>query len=170
MFKFYDVDKKYINVLQKVDNQIPNFDYARNTKFVCGIVLNINNCDYFSPVSSFNQRQKTNVVIYDKGRALSSIRFCFMFPAFQEVIQVKDFSKESSEYIDLLNAEIKFCNKNVELILKTAKETYKIGTNKRHPLNYTCCDFLKLEEESQKYRMELLGEKFSAAEVAATRP
>lgn len=40
---------------------------------------------------------------------------------------------------------------NLNELLKRANSVYKIGCNKNHFLNYTCCDFKKLENEYIKY-------------------
>ena len=95
MIKFYDVDKNYINFLRSIDDQIPDFDYLTHDKFVCGVVLEINGVNYFAPISHFNIQQKTNFIIRDNGRAISSIRFCFMFPAPWDVLVEKNFANIS---------------------------------------------------------------------------
>jgi protein AbiQ len=163
--KFYDIDTDYIKYLKKFDEQIPDVTYDRYNKFFCGIVLQINGFKYFAPVSSFNKQQRTNFVIRDKGRPISSIRFSFMFPAFNHVLKLKDFSNEKQSYKDLVNAEIKYCNQNVDTIYKIAKKVYKIGTKKNHPLNYTCCDFKLLEEKSLDYSYQLSK---TTKQIAAT--
>ena len=62
-FKFYEVDKLYVNFLQKHESKIPNISYANNDKFICGILFSVNDIDYYSPISSFNKQQKTNILI-----------------------------------------------------------------------------------------------------------
>jgi protein AbiQ len=163
---FYEVDNNYVNYLKNFDKQIPDIHYAKFNKFVCGIVLTINGFNYFAPVSSFKKQQRTNFLILDKGRPISSIRFCFMFPAPDEVIQLKDFTSVDPKYRDLLNAEIKYCNKNIDKILKMAKDVYKIGLNRRHPLAFACCDFRLLEIACKEFE-----ERFIVAqqEIAATK-
>ena len=74
-----------------------------------------------------------------------------MVPAFTEVLALTDFSRQPQSYQDLVNAEVKYCNQNREKIYKKAKEVYKIGTNRNHPLAYTCCDFKLLEEKYSAY-------------------
>lgn len=108
--RFYEVEENYISYLKKFDEKIPDIIYDKFNKFVCGIVLTIGHFNYFAPVTSFKQQQRTNILILDKGRPISSIRFCFMFPAPEEVIKLKDFISLPTRYRDLLNAEIKFCN------------------------------------------------------------
>ena len=149
--KFYEVDKNYIIFLKKYDGQVPDFIYSRHNKFVCGVVFKIGDIDYFAPISSFKQQQRTNIVILDKGIPISSIRFCFMIPAPPQVVKLKDFSVEPQSYQDLLNAEIKFCNSNVNRIFKKAEEVYKIGSNRSHPLAYSCCGFKLLEAKCVEY-------------------
>jgi len=152
--KFYDIDQNYITYLKTIDNQIPDIKYITNNKFVCGIVLNMNGIDYYTPVSHTTQKQRTNLQIFDKGKPISSIRFSFMFPAMNEVLQIKNFKQIATcdqKYADLLNSELQWCIKNEEAIYNKAKSVYNIGCNKNHKLNYACCDFRKLEENYKKY-------------------
>ena len=154
MIKFYDVDKNYINFLKTIDSQIPNIEYEGNNKFVCGIVLTINNINYYAPISHMINRQRTNIQITENGRVLSTIRFSFMFPAMENVLTVKDFSviaQNNQQYADLLSAEYRFCRTHEAEIYNKALQVYKIGCNKNHVLNYTCCDFKKLEEHYLEY-------------------
>lgn len=154
MIKFYDVDKNYINFLKTIDSQIPNIEYEGNNKFVCGIVLTISNINYYAPISHMTNRQRTNIQITENGRVLSTIRFSFMFPAMKNVLTVKDFSviaQNNQQYADLLNAEYRFCRAHEAEICNKALQVYRIGCNKNHVLNYTCCDFKKLEEHYLEY-------------------
>lgn len=153
MVNFYNVEKRYIEFLKKFDNKVPNIDYnGKHDKFFCGVVLTINDINYFAPISSFSKKQRTNIVIEDvNAKPISSIRFAFMFPAPIEVLSIKDFKKEDSKYQRLLQMELKFCNKNVAKIYKKAKDVYKIGTTNTHPLNNACCNFKLLEEKYKEY-------------------
>jgi hypothetical protein len=56
--RFYDVDKDYIDLLSKYDSKLPAISYNKYDKFVCGIVLDINDINYYAPISSFNLQQK----------------------------------------------------------------------------------------------------------------
>ena len=99
--KFYEVDREYIKYLKENgDDKIPNIEYSKHKKFFCGIVLTINNFNYFAPVSSYNKKAHTVFLIMDKDREtkkykpISSLRFSFMFPCPIEFLSEKDFSKE----------------------------------------------------------------------------
>jgi protein AbiQ len=64
MINFYTVSKEYIKYLKNFENKIPNVEYKdRKDKFFCGVVLTINNLNYFAPISSYNQRKRTNIIM-----------------------------------------------------------------------------------------------------------
>ena len=156
--KFYEVDSEYIRYLRENgDNKIPNVNYDRHKKFFCGIVLTINNFNYFAPVSSFNKKMHTVFLIMDKDRntkelkAISSLRFSFMFPCPIEFLSQKDFSKEDEKYQILLRKELHYCNINRERIKKKAERAYYLGINENTRKKFNICDFKKLEEKCLEY-------------------
>lgn len=166
--KFYDVDKEYIKYLKETDSKIPDISYDNHDKFVCGIVFTIGDINYFAPISSFNIKQNTNMLIYNEnGEAKSSIRFSFMFPADNSVLKAKDFSAYEYKYKRFLMMELKYCKDNFDRILKMAKKVYKIGTSKNHPLKKNCCDFKLLEKRYLEYTI-MNQQKEALKEVAVT--
>ncbi len=89
---FYTVDLDYVNYLKKVEqdkrgfSRVPNMEYGnlRKPKFLCGIVLQVNNIDYYVPVTSYTQQKPDNFLIKaDNGQVTSSLRFNYMFPTQQ---------------------------------------------------------------------------------------
>lgn len=60
-------------------------------------------------------------------KAISSLRFSFMFLCPIEYLSQKDFSKEDEKYKILLRKELHYCNINREKIKKMANEVYKLG-------------------------------------------
>lgn len=156
--KFYKVDGEYIKYLKEnADDKIPNLEYENHKKFFCGIVLTINNFNYFAPVSSYNKKAHTVFLIMDKDRKtkelkpISSLRFSFMFPCPIEYLNQKDFSKEEEKYKNLLIKELHYCNENREKIKKLANMVYKLGLNERSRERFNICDFKKLEEKCLEY-------------------
>ena len=156
--KFYEVDSEYIKYLKENgDEKIPNIDYKKHKKFFCGIVLTINNFNYFAPVSSYNKKVHTSFLIMDKDKEtnklkpISSLRFSFMFPCPIEYLSQKDFSKENEKYRNLLRKELRYCNKNREKIKKLANEVYKLGLKEETRKKFNICDFKKLEETYFRY-------------------
>lgn len=154
MLYFYDINEDYINFLKTVDKQVPDINYHKNNKFVCGVVLEINGINYYAPISHMTEKQQTNLQIIDNNKPIATIRFSFMIPAVEAALIKKDFSeiaKKDSKYADLLDAEYNFCKTHQKEIYEKALAVYKIGCNKSHRLNFTCCDFLKLESEYSKF-------------------
>lgn len=156
--KFYEVDSEYIKYLKENgDEKIPNIEYKKHKKFFCGIVLTINNFNYFAPVSSYNKKVHTSFLIMDKDKetkklkAISSLRFSFMFPCPIEYLNQKDFSKEDEKYRNLLRKELRYCNKNREKIKKLANEVYKLGLKEETRKKFNICNFKKLEETYFRY-------------------
>lgn len=161
MLKFYEVDGEYIKYLRETgDSKIPKIDYKNHQKFFCGIVLTINNFNYFAPVSSYNKKVHTAFLIKDKNREtnelmpISSLRFSFMFPCPIEYLNQKDFSKEDEKYKILLRKELAYCNKNIDKIEKLAHEVYNLGLNEITRNRFNICNFKKLEEQCMNYKKD----------------
>lgn len=77
-----------------------------------------------------------------------------MFLAYKGVLFEKNFSvvaQTDVNYANLLRAEYSYCSAHIQDILKKTLSVYKIGCNKNHRLNYTCCDFKKLEANYMRY-------------------
>lgn len=155
--KFYDVTKEYISYLKNWDTKIPNINYNKHDKFICGVVLKINEFNYYAPISSFTKSQKSNFVINNEtGVAISSIRFSFMFPAPQDVLSIKDFNKEESYYKYLLMQEYKYCNLNKNSIYEKAESVYKRSVSGYDKfMEKNCCDFRLLENKCSEYKIQV---------------
>lgn len=146
---------KLYSVFKKIDSQVPDIKYESNNKFVCGIVLEISGVKYYAPISHKTNKQQTNLQIFDNNKVISTIRFSFMIPAFNDVLTYKNFkevAKSDPNYANLLHAEYNYCSSHIKDIKDKALSVYKIGCNKNHRLNYTCCDFKKLEEHYMSYK------------------
>ena len=154
MLRFYDIDVRYANYLRTIDSHIPNFEYDTHSKFVCGVVLNIDGIKYYAPISHNTNSARTSLLIYDNGNPIASIRFSFMFPAFDAVITEKNFASEASvdrNYANLLAKEYAYCNAHKDDIFKKARYVYSIGCNRNHYLSSVCCDFKNLEAAYLSY-------------------
>ena len=155
MLKFYDVDENYIDYLKTIDSKVPDIRYITNNKFVTGILISINDCEYFAPVSSFNVQQRTNFLIYDRTRTISSVRFSFMFPVptkiKSKVIYQKDFAKETNQQQIFLRKELNYINKHLSEVLKKANDIYKGRIDNKEFFVTNCCNFKLLEEKCKLY-------------------
>lgn len=57
--RWYVVDKDYVNYLHSVDNKVEFIDYKNKLKPYFGIILQINDFNYYLPVSSSKEKHKT---------------------------------------------------------------------------------------------------------------
>ena len=159
---FYTVDNDYIEFLKNAEQEkrgftrVPNMAYGeqRKPKFLCGIVLQVNDVNYYVPVTSFKIQKPDNFLIKAKnGKIVSSLRFNYMFPVPETVLRVKSITEEEDpKYKILLSQELKFCNTNRENIKQLAQRTYKRvlrGFDKGLVIN--SCDFLLLEKKCKEF-------------------
>lgn len=164
---FYIVPNSYITYLQKAESikrgftRVPNMDYGKNhkPKFICGIVLKINDVSYFVPVSSYKFKKPDNFLICDKnGNTISSLRFNYMFPVPLEIIKQRRIDIEPDlKYRALLAQELKYCKDHQDTIRNLAKRTHKrVMLAKSPTLVKNSCDFSFLEQKCQEYENQLL--------------
>jgi protein AbiQ len=155
MLKFYNVDTTYTDYLRKHENKVPFITYSNNNKFVCGVVLLINDYHYFAPISSNIRKQKTNIIIKNKkGEKTSSIKFSFMFPIPLNLIKEMNFNvirKYNPKHTDLLQNELKFCRKNESLITNKALKIYNLVKYKNAYIKNFCCDYSLLEKKYDEW-------------------
>jgi len=155
MLKFYYVNPIYAEFLRNSDNRVPNITYASHNKFVCGVVLHISSYNYFAPISSKTDKQRTNLIIQNEGQALSSIKFSYMFPVPSSELSELDINgtirSQDPRYADLLDKEYEFCRNNESNIINNATKVYGKAIN---PLDYfhnICCDFKLLEQKHDEW-------------------
>ena len=123
---FYTVDLNYVRFLKNAEQEkrgvsrVPDLDYGkgRKPKFLCGIVLQVNKADYYVPVSSYKQQKPDNFLICtNDGKAVSSLRFNYMFPVPKDALTVRSIATEQdSAYRALLSQELRYCIKNQDKI------------------------------------------------------
>jgi protein AbiQ len=85
-----------------------------------------------------------------------SLRFNFMFPVPDNMITPRIIKNEINEKRRIfLYEQLKFCNKNYDLIIRQAKRTYTIITKKLNPtLTKNSCDFKLLEKACRKWEKQ----------------
>lgn len=159
---FYTVDLEYVNFLKDAEqnergySRVPNMSYGdtRKPKFLCGIVLRVNNADYYVPVTSYTKQKEDNFLIRaGNGKVTSSLRFNYMFPVPKVLVTERTIVKEPDRaYRALLAQELRFCIKNQETIQHLAERTYKrVLLGKNHGLVVNSCAFLLLEGKCREY-------------------
>lgn len=166
---FYTVDSQYVDFLKKSENEqrgfsrVPDIEYGQNRKpkFLCGVVLQVNNIDYYVPVTSYKQQKPDNFLIKaDNGRVISSLRFNYMFPIPKNLVAERNISNEPDRaYRALLAQELRYCIKNQDKIQHLAERTYKrvnLGLDKGLVAN--SCAFKLLETKCQEYHISKKAE------------
>lgn len=165
---FYDVPSDYVNYLRDFENSIRGFsrvplvDYEahnRKGKFFCGIVLQINDFQYFVPVSSNIHDHPNTIFLYDRHKRIGSLRFGFMIPVPERVMKERLIRNETDpQYRRLLEKELAYCRRNDSSIREMALKTYMTislsgrGIEPRH-LDRSC-DFRLLEGACAIYARE----------------
>ena len=121
--RFYEIDPKYIDYLMPYAphlyaNKQPG---QNNERKYIGVVLHVNNMNYFAPLSSAKKKHKyiEEGLDFIKVKNYAVINLNNMFPVSEAVCTPVDFSKElNTKYRDLLRAEYRF----IKMIEENAKK------------------------------------------------
>jgi protein AbiQ len=162
MLNFYFADTNYVNYLRTIESKVPYQDYANHDKFVCGILIAIDDIKYYAPVSHYSCPDQTSFPIKNKrGNTIASIRTCFMFPIPDEYITLLNFREltiTDRKYTDLVRTEYDFCKKNEAKIIKHAQKIHRNGSNRSLYIAKYINDFNNLEEHYIKYNPAVIYE------------
>lgn len=121
--RFYEVDNTYIDYLSQFAphlflNKKPN--QANERKYI-GVVLHINDFDYFAPLSSFKPKHSRmpNKIDFIKIKNYAVINLNNMFPVVEGVYSYVDINAQNDvQYRNLLRAEYRFIKSNQDKIRK----------------------------------------------------
>ena len=157
--KFYEISNKYISYLSPHAphlflNKKPG---QRNERKYIGIILQVNDVDYFAPLSSFKPKHKTMAEMIDfiKVKNYAVINLNNMFPVPQSECVYVDINKEKDvRYRNLLLAEYRYIKSIQEKIRKNAVFIHKHKAEKGNStgLAKRCNDFILLEELCKSYK------------------
>jgi protein AbiQ len=155
--KFYEVFAAYIDYLA------PYAPYLfrnkkkgqQNERKYIGVVIQINDLNYFAPLSSFKDKHKKmkDTIDFIKIKNYAVINLNNMFPVPDGKYTYVDISKERDyKYKSLLLAEYRFIKSIQSQIRKNANNLYKLKiSGEISALTNRCNDFLKLEKLCKKY-------------------
>lgn len=169
--KLYTIDTDYLSYLFNADDRVMFWDsdnYKNERKYV-GVVLTINNFEYFAPLSSPKEtdyfykdnekkiRKSTIPVVRlvtDDGELLAKVKLCSMIPVKNEYITLYDISTEPDQkYQSLVTKEMVCIRKQTDEIIKNARVLYNQkakGYSNIKYLEYTI-DFKSLENACLNY-------------------
>ena len=164
--KFYYVDSDYIQYLKQTDpkNVQNNYENAANKKPYVGIVLRVNDKDYFAPLSSDkNQKYKTikesNPTVYKlvthNNNYLGVIKLNNMIPVKKsELNQMtrESISEKDSKYQKLLNTQRIVINSNEDKIKQKAELLYRLVVEQKNDFySQISAKFSQLEKACDNY-------------------
>lgn len=171
--EFYVVDKTYISELQKIDGLVGKNEYGDGAmKFYLGIVLMVNDMNYFVPISSpkvkhYSMSDNTDFIKIhdlDTNELLCVLNINNMIPVPTKCLiklrydKLKNYRNFSSEieyrnYVMLLQKELRSIQFNEEKIKEHASSTYRIKNNfPKSKISQRCCDFKRLEEVCMNWK------------------
>ena len=167
--KWYIANKDYVNYLKDFDSKVENINYDKKLKPYIGILITINEFDYYVPISSAKEKHykikegMDFIKIKQGDKIIGVLNLNNMIPIYEnnakklkykEIEQYRDFSsdKEKSLYISFLSLELKLINNKIERIKSNALKLYKEKINNPNSnISKRCCDFKILEEKSKLY-------------------
>ena len=168
--RWYVVNKDYINYLQQYDNKVENIDYKVKLKPYIGIIIKINNFNYYVPISSFKEKHykikedMDFIKLTQNNKILGVLNLNNMIPILDEdifILKYKDIEKyrdfisekDKKLYISFLNFELNLINKKANKIRKSALKLYRErDNNPNSKISRRCCNFKLLEEKSLLYK------------------
>lgn len=162
---FYIVNKDYIKFLSRFEKHVSyNKDEVGHSRPYLGIILRIENYEYFVPLYSYKEhynKYKNNpsfFFVYDrKSRPLAIIKFSTMIPVPKNinVTSLLEYNEQDEKYRSLISAEYRYINSNKEEIYKRANKMYiAVTKHKNNFLKTIACDFKLLEEKSLNYEIK----------------
>lgn len=156
--KFYEIDARYVEYLSQYAPHLfhNKKEEQRNSRKYIGIVLRINDTDYFAPLSSFKDKHRKMKESLDfiKVKDYAVINLNNMFPVPENKRKYVDIGAEKDpKYRSLLLAEYRYIKSIQEKIYKNAGNLYKIKIKDGNSTNLSkrCNDFLLLEEKCKEY-------------------
>ena len=168
--KIVIVNSNYCDYLRKFDNRI--FDNHKKERPYVGVLFNINDIEYFAPLSSPKEKHKLmknsidfhkiENVFSDYGikqrQIIGVINFNNMIPLKKQNYEVINLTKKGktlveTKYYNLLFLDFLFIRANYKILQQKAYNIYnKYINNKLSDKVYNrCCNFKLLEEKCIEY-------------------
>ncbi len=172
--RLYTIDADYLKYLFDVDDRVMYWEgdtYKTDRKYI-GVVLKINNFEYFAPLSSPKandyiykkgvKQVKKNIIpivrlVTDKGHLLGKIKLSNMIPVKSEHITLYDIEGEpDKKYKSLIVKEMICIRKCKDEITKNALVLYNQKSKGYKNINYLndTLDFKSLEAACLNYKKQ----------------
>lgn len=157
-FKLVKVDHQYCDYLRQFDSKVCYNRGSKELRPYIGILFEINNLEYFAPLSSPKEKHKTmpnqlDIIKINDGK-YGIINFNNMIPVQKEYYELLNFNDIKDEkYKYLLQLQLNWLNHHAKMIKDKAfflYNKYKSGALSSSIMN-RCCNFILLEEKSKAY-------------------
>lgn len=167
--KWYIVDKEYVKYLKNYDNKVENINYCNKLKPYIGILIQINEFNYYVPISSakskyYKMSEGIDLIKITKNKELIAVlNLNNMIPILNNNIKelkYKDIEKyrkfesenEKEKYIAFLSMELDLINDKIDKIKNNALKLYneKIN-NPNSKVAKRSCNFKLLEEKCKVF-------------------
>ena len=166
----YNISDDYIDYLRKFENKVyDNKEEIRiQQRKYLGVVLSINNYNYFIPMSSpkntdyINKEKniiradtKTIIRMKSNNRLLGTLRISNMIPVpIEELEPYQIHNEKDAKYRELIIAEIRYINEITNKIIKNAKLVYEQKIKGMNNIGYikNSVDFSLLEGKCREWK------------------
>ena len=160
--KLVTVRSKYCEFLREYDCRVSINSNEKVARPFVGVLFEINNIEYFAPLSSpkLKHKKMKNTVDFYKidGGNLGAINFNNMIPVPVSEYTYIDlnkitFKKEDKDYQELLRKQLTWLNSNKHKLKNKALILYRKRMNSELPksIEKRCCDYGLLEEKYYLY-------------------
>ena len=160
---FFKVDSNYCEYLRQFDPNVPYIEAQKATRPFVGILIRVNACDYYAPLTSpkpkhLNMKNQLDFLKINEG-LWGAVNFNNMIPIHTSSLFKIDLkimetdTKDEISYKNLLTNQLSWCNSNKDRIFKQAEKLYRLISQKRArtELINRCCNFTLDEEKLQSY-------------------
>ena len=161
--RLYNIDKDYCLYLRQFDSKVPIVSYGKEHRPFIGILIVVNNLDYYAPLTSPKPKHITmsngaDFIKINAGK-WGAINLNNMIPVLpQNLIGVQTNilttdTPQETNYKYLLKNQLQWCTSNSAQIIRQAQRLYNMITSGRaYPgLMVRCCDFSVLEAKCAAY-------------------
>ena len=161
--KLYTANPDYLDFLRKADSCVPYIKDENHARPFIGILLTIENMDYFAPLASPKPKHQSmkNQIDFIKinGGKWGVINLNNMIPIHPSCIVPINLkilmvdSKDERDYKYLLAEQLSWCISNRTTITSKAARLYAVITSQKARLELAerCCNFSVLEEHYRNY-------------------
>lgn len=156
------VDSEYYDYLRRFDNKVMYNKNEKELRPFIGILFEIDNYEYFAPLSSPKEKHKKMKNTIDffkiKGGELGAVNFNNMIPVRISFYTLIDLNKETLtveefKYQKLLQEQLQWLNANYYQVKNKSFKLYQLYNDGRLPekIKMRCCNFKLLEEKCLEY-------------------